>query len=241
MHPPFPKGDIWRAKIFRGIILTSITAKIYNALLDNCTELKSGKILKKIQNGFRRNRSTTSQIVTIRRILEGVRAKKFEATILFVAFSKTFEFIHRGKIKPILLAAASQRNRCSHNDAIWKHESKSPLTGCRYRLLRHCNRCATRRHISRIPVYHLPRLRAWNICKFNLKNSFKLAMGRSRRYTTQTITDVDYADDIALLAKTPSQIDSLLYSLERAASGIPPCQHRHNSVLIKGRHLHTKW
>ena len=33
-------------------------------------------------------------------------------------------------------------------------------------------------------------------------------------------TDADYADDIALLANTPAQDDSLLQSLERAASGI---------------------
>ena len=36
-------------------------------------------ILRKNQNGFRRNRSTTSQILTIRRILEGVRAKNLQA------------------------------------------------------------------------------------------------------------------------------------------------------------------
>ena len=51
-------------------------------------------------------------------------------------------------------------------------------------------------------------------------NGFKLAKERSRRYLTQTITDVDYADDIALLANTPAQAESLQQSLERAAAGI---------------------
>ena len=46
----------------------------------------------------------TSQILTIRLILEGVRAKNLEATILFVDFSKTFDSIHRGKMEQILLA-----------------------------------------------------------------------------------------------------------------------------------------
>ena len=45
----------------------------------------------------------TSQILTIRRILEGVRAKNLEATILFVNFTKAFESIHRGKMEKILL------------------------------------------------------------------------------------------------------------------------------------------
>ena len=35
-----------------------------------------------------------------------------------------------------------------------------------------------------------------------------------------TITDADYADDIALLANTPNQANTLLHSLERAAAGI---------------------
>ena len=36
----------------------------------------------------------------------------------------------------------------------------------------------------------------------------------------KTITDADYADDIAILANTPGQAETLLYSLERAATGI---------------------
>ena len=51
-------------------------------------------------------------------------------------------------------------------------------------------------------------------------NGFKLTKERSRRYPAQTITDADNADDIALLAKSPAQAESLLHSLERAAAGI---------------------
>ena len=42
----------------------------------------------------------------------------------------------------------------------------------------------------------------------------------SRRYPAKTITDADYADDIARLANTPNQAKTLLHSLERAAAGI---------------------
>ena len=102
---PFPKtGDLRLAKNYRGITLTSIAAKIYNALLRNRIEPKIDNILRKNQNGFRRNRSTTSQILTIRRILEGVRAKNLQATLIFVDFTKAFDSIHRGKMEQILLA-----------------------------------------------------------------------------------------------------------------------------------------
>ena len=47
-----------------------------------------------------------------------------------------------------------------------------------------------------------------------------LTKKRSRRYPAKTITDADYTDDIAILANTPSQSETLLHSLERAAAGI---------------------
>ena len=102
---PFPKkGDFGLAKNYWGITLTSIAAKIYNPLLRNRIELKIDNILRKNQNGFRRNRSMTSQILTIRRIFGGVRTKNLQATLLFVNFTEAFDSIHRGKMEQILLA-----------------------------------------------------------------------------------------------------------------------------------------
>ena len=61
-------------------------------------------ILRKNQNGFRTNRSTTGQILTVRRIIEGVNEKNLTATLLFIDFSKAFDSIHRGKMAEILKA-----------------------------------------------------------------------------------------------------------------------------------------
>ena len=52
------------------------------------------------------------------------------------------------------------------------------------------------------------------------ENGFTLAKVRSRRYPAQTITDADYANDIALLAIIPAQAESLLYTLGQPAGGI---------------------
>ena len=51
-------------------------------------------------------------------------------------------------------------------------------------------------------------------------NGFKLTKEKSRRYPGQTITDLDYADDIALLGNSPAQAETLLHSVEGAAGGI---------------------
>ena len=52
------------------------------------------------------------------------------------------------------------------------------------------------------------------------ENSFKLTKERSRRYPAKTITDANYADDIALLANAPAQAETLQHSLKQTAAGI---------------------
>ena len=45
------------------------------------------------------------------------------------------------------------------------------------------------------------------------ENGFELSKKRSRRYPAKTITDTDYPDDMAILANTPNQTETLLHSL----------------------------
>ena len=52
------------------------------------------------------------------------------------------------------------------------------------------------------------------------ENGFTIVKEKSRRYPAQTITDADYADDIALLANSPTLAQSLLHNLGRASSSI---------------------
>ena len=95
---PFPKkGDLGLAKNYWGITLTSIVAKIYNALLRNRIEPKIDNILWKNENGFRRNRSPTSQILTIRRILEGARAKKPTGDVTICRLYQGLRFHSQGE------------------------------------------------------------------------------------------------------------------------------------------------
>ena len=51
------------------------------------------------------------------------------------------------------------------------------------------------------------------------ENGFELTKKRSRRYPAKTISNAD-ANDIAILANTPYQAETLLHSLERTAAGI---------------------
>ena len=205
---PFPKkSDLGLAKNYRGIILTSIAAKIYNALLRNRIEPKIDNILRKNQNGFWRNRSTTSQILTIRRILEGVRAKNLQATISFVDFTKAFDSIHREKMEQILLAYGLPKETVAAIMILYRN------TQVKIRSLDgdtdYIDIVAGVLQGDTLAPY------LFIICLDNVlrtsideikENSFKLTKERSRRFLAKTITDADYADDIALLANTPCYI-----------------------------------
>ena len=182
---PFPKkGDLGLAKNYR--------AKIYNALLRNRIEPKIDIILRKNQNGFRRNRSTTSQILTIRRILEGVRAKNLQATLIFVDFTKAFDSIHRGKMEQILLAYGIPKETVAVITILYRNTKvkiRSPDGDTEYfdivtgvlqgdtlapYLFIICLDYVLRTSIDKIK-----------------ENGFELTKKRSRRYPATTITDAD--------------------------------------------------
>ena len=218
---PFPKkGDLGLAKNYRGIALTSMAAKIYNAQLRNRIEPKIDNILRKNQNSFRKNRPKTSRILTIRRTLEGVGQKNLQATILFLDFTKAFDSIHRGKMEQILLAYGIPKVTVAAIMIIYRNTEvkvRSPDGDREYfdivagvqqgdtlapYLFIICIDYGLRTSIDKIK-----------------ENGFELTKKRSRRYPAKTISVADYADDIAILANTPVQAETL-HTLERTAVGI---------------------
>ena len=162
-----------------------------------------------------------SQILTVCRILEGVRAKNLAATILFVDFTKAFDSIPSRKMEQILLAYGLPKQTITAIMMLYRNikvKVRSPDGDTDYfdivggvlqgdmlapYLFIICLDYMLRTSIDKIK-----------------ENVFKLTKERSRRYLAKTITDADYADDIALLTNAPAQAETLLYNLEQAATGI---------------------
>ena len=59
-------------------------------------------IIRPNQNCFRNNSSTVRQILTVRRIIEGVKENNLGTSLIFVDFSKSFDLIHRAKMAHII-------------------------------------------------------------------------------------------------------------------------------------------
>ena len=221
---PFPKkGNLGLARNYQGITLTFIAAKIYNALLRNRIEPKIYNILSKNQNGFRRNRSTASQILTIRSILECVRAKNLQVTILFVDFTKAFDSIHRGKMEQILLAYGIPKETVAAIMIFYRNTNvkvRSPDGDTDYFDI--VSGVLQRDTLALyLFIIYLDYVLRTSIDKIK-ENGFELTKKRSRRYHAKTITgaDTDYTDDIAIPANARARVETLLHHLERAAAGI---------------------
>ena len=159
--------------------------------------------------------------MTICRILECVRAKNLQATILFVDFTKAFNSIHRGKMEQILLAYGIPKETVVAITILYRNTKVkvcSPDGDTEYFDIV----AGVLQGDTLVPylfIICLDYVLRTSIDKIK-ENGFELTKKRSRRYPAKTITDADYADDIAILANTPNQTETLLHSLEQAATGI---------------------
>ena len=102
---PIPKkGDLSLPSNHRGISLSSIVTKVINRIILNRIQPKVYPYLRSNQNVLRPGSSTTTQILALRRLLEGVKERNLKATVVFIDFKKAFDSIHRGKMLKILRA-----------------------------------------------------------------------------------------------------------------------------------------
>ena len=165
----------------------------------------------------------TSQILTIRRILEGVWAKNLQVTLIFVDFTKAFDSIHRGKMEQILLAYGISKETVAAITILYRNTKvkvRSPDGDTEYFDIV----AGVLQGDTLAPylfIICLDYVLRTSIDKIR-ENGFELMKKRSRRYPATTITGADYSDDIAILANTPDQAETrtLLHSLEQAAASI---------------------
>lgn len=103
---PVPKkGDLSQCTNYRGIALMSVTAKLFNRILLNRIRPILEPLLRINQNGFRPGRSTLQQVLSLRRLIERNNKMQDQKLIIaFIDFSKAFDSISWTSIESILLS-----------------------------------------------------------------------------------------------------------------------------------------
>ena len=168
---------------------------------------------------FRENRSTVSQIIALRRIIEGIHDKNLTAVITFIDFKKAFDMVHRGKMIKILRAYGipdiivnaiqdtypetkakvitpdGETDEFDIYSGVLQGDTLAPYLFMI--VLDNCLRSAINGREELLGFTINPR--------------------RSHRVGPLMVTDLDFADDIALVSDTACQAQELLVRVEDTA------------------------
>ena len=220
---PLPKqGDLGYTTNYRGIALSAVAAKMVNKMLLLRIQPKLDPLLRPNQNGFRPKRSTTAHILALRRLIENVKRKNLKSVILFVDFSKAFDSVHRGKMLKILKAYGIPDQLVSAIDKLYegtraKVISPDGETDYFTILAGVLQGDTLAPYLFAIVVdYVMRKATSGREEEFG----FTLHRRKSRRCPAVNITDLDFADDIALLSNEIHQAQQLLRELEVEAAKV---------------------
>ena len=220
---PIPKsGDLSLGGNYRGISLSSIVAKTFNRLLLNRIRPALDSHLRTNQNGFRSGRTTVGHILALRRLIEGVKANHLPAIITFIDFRKAFDTIHRGKMLKILRAYGIPEQLVkaiggmyeSTRAKIISPDGETEL----FDILAGVLQGDTLAPYLFVVVLDYALRMAIEGKEEEL--GFHLLKRRSRRIGPETITDLDFADDIALLSEELDQAQDLLQRVETSVGKV---------------------
>ena len=220
---PIPKtGDLSEYGNYRGIMLSAVAAKITNRMILNRIQSEIDDHLRPSQNGFRPGRSTTAHTLALRRLIEGVRSKNRKAIITFVDFRKAFDSIHRGKMMMILRAYGVPEDLVKVISKLYENTTARVITPDGetevFNIVAGVLQGDTLApYLFTIVLDHIMRQTVGDI---ESELGFEIERRRSRRHPSTAISDLDFADDIALLSEEIDQAQQLLERLEQQSAKV---------------------
>ena len=204
------KGSRSDCSNYRGITLLSVPGKLFSmVLLDRCRSIIR-KIRRLEQAGFMSDRSTIEQIFTIRQIVENTTEFRQKAFIAFVDFHAAFDSVDRKALSRILELTGLPEKYCRLLKAL-HHGTDScvQVNGRRSPFVQITTwvrqGCAVTPELFNVIIDYV-------MTKTTSRLSFGLKFG------DHTITDVDFADDLAILADSMEQLLEALQILREEAA-----------------------
>lgn len=218
---PIPKsGDLSKPGNYRGISLSSVVSKLYNKMLLLRIRPTLDPLLRKNQNGFRPGRSTVSQVLALRRLLEETRRCNLEAVITFIDFSKAFDTVHRGKMVKILQAYGIPDRIVKAIEATYSETKAKVLSPDGNTEEFHITAGVLQGDTLAPYLFVIMIDYALRMATMEREEElgFTINKRKSKRVGPEIVTDLDFADDIALTSNDANQAQELLSHVEHSSA-----------------------
>ena len=207
---------------YRGIALSPMISKLCNRMILNRIRPKIDPLLRANQNGFRSGRTTLGQILALRRLIEGIKSKNLKAVITFIDFSKAFDSINREKMFKILKAYDVPPNLLKTIIAMYTNTRAKVVSPDGdtdlFEITMGVLQGDTLAPFLFVIVLDYAMRKA--IEGKEETYGFTMEPQRSRRVKAKTITDLDFADDIALISDLVSEAQELLLAVEKECNNV---------------------
>ena len=189
-----------------------------NKLILNRIQPILDPLLRNNQNGFRPGRSTTTQILALRRIIEGLKARNLPAVVTFIDFTKAFDTVDCGKMLHILrlygipsrIVDAIGRIYENTKANVLSPDGETEFFNIKAGVLQGDTLSP---YLFIIVLDYILR----QSIDLNVNCGLTIKPQQSRRIKAIVMTDLDFADDLALLSDSLEKAQKLLHDVEAAS------------------------
>nr|VZI20836.1 unnamed protein product [Spirometra erinaceieuropaei] len=210
--PILKKGDKTRCENYRGISLIDVAAKIFAiALLRRFQAVRDSRT-RPNQAGFRAGLGCADQLFTLRRILEFRHSYQQPTAVCFVDFAAAFDSVHRESLRRIMALDGVPAKIIAMIKAYYRSTTARVLV--RNNLSQPFGiRSGVRQGCILSPILFNYAI-DWILGRV-LRDSDGVEFAPGHR-----LTDIDYVDDIALLASSFGDLQSMVSRVNEVAKSV---------------------
>ncbi|CAH8650385.1 unnamed protein product [Schistosoma mattheei] len=220
------KGDLSKCENYRGITLLSIPGKVFNRVLLNRMKDAVDAQLRDQQAGFRKDRSCTDQIATLRIIVEQSVEWNSSLYINFIDYEKAFDSVDRRTLWKLLRHYGVPEKivniiRNSYDGLQCKVVHGGQLTDA-FQV-----RTGVRQGCLLSPFLFLL------VVDWIMKTSTSEGKHGIQWTAQNQLDDLDFADDLALLSRTHEQMQMKTASVAAVSASVGLSIHKGKTKVLK--------